>query len=520
MVLSVASVAFATGEKITVSTSSTTASLDGKSFSAYKIFDAHYTADGTGVNYTIAADSVWFTDTVAKGVLDTYFDFAVSAADSSTYNVTPKTGKMADGTDARKLTDALTNKIPSTATATTATGSGSSAVLDVGETGYFLIIGAMKPADPKNGTDEVKTAYALISVKDGNAAIKAKADVPDLDKKITAVYEGSTAIAADKLDTDGKAAAAKVGSKVEFEITSAVPDITGYSAYTFTFTDTMTSGLTNNKDIAIYINGSDTAFTGTVNKTETDRGFTLTFPYDTLKTMTAGQSISIKYNATVNSTALTYDFEKNTAKLTYSNNPGDTTTNDTPDKDTYVVDIKVDVNKYTGTDASTGTKLAGAKFKLYRAADEFYKWDANNGKVTWVAEASADIFTTVDGGALDKQIKGLDLGTYHLKEIKAPDGYNLMASDIDFTISATYSGTNKTITYSSTVGTVDATTNPIDLTAQHTAEPKVTIDVLNKAGTELPSTGGIGTTIFYIAGLVLVLGAAAVIIARRKAEQN
>ena len=171
MVLSVASVAFATGEKITVSTSSTTASLDGKSFSAYKIFDAHYTADGTGVNYTIAADSVWFTDTGAKGVLDTYFDFAVSAADSSTYNVTPKTGKMADGTDARKLADALTNKIPSTATATTA-------VLDVGETGYFLVIGAMKPADPKNGTDEVKTAYALISVKDGNAAIKAKSRRP------------------------------------------------------------------------------------------------------------------------------------------------------------------------------------------------------------------------------------------------------------------------------------------------------------------------------------------------------
>lgn len=65
--------------------------------------------------------------------MDTYFDFAVSAADSSIYNVTPKTGKMADGTDARKLADALTNKIPSGAAHTDATGSASSAELNVGE---------------------------------------------------------------------------------------------------------------------------------------------------------------------------------------------------------------------------------------------------------------------------------------------------------------------------------------------------------------------------------------------------
>ncbi len=190
-----------------------------------------------------------------------------------------------------------------------------------------------------------------------------------------------------------------------------------------------------------------------------------------------------------------------------------------------MIDINLDVDNVN----NAGSPRAQASFKLYRvngSTNEYYKWDATNNVVTWGADTNtspADVFTTDSTGKLTQQIRGLDKGTYYLVETAAPEGYNLLSAPIQITISVT-EGNDKKVTYSATFGNSDATmTNGVvDLTTETAAnkQPVATGTVLNQAGQELPSTGDIGTTIFYVAGIVLVLGAAAIIIARRKAEQQ
>jgi len=502
--------------KISVKNSNSRISIEGKEYKAYKIFDAVY-GEGTPtpVSYTIKNNSFFFTDTEAKAVLDKYFNFTQSASDATVYVVTEK-----GTTNARALADELTDIVPAAADGTALGSSATLAEINVPAAGYYLVTGSIKSV--ANPDQSVETAVALVPVKDDKAETFPKADVPDLKKEITAVKEDGTAIPTDLLDDAGKAAVAKVGSVVEYKLTSTVPDLTGYDDYTYTFTDAMSDGLTYADDAKVYIGGSDTALTATqVEYTKNTNGFTLTIPYDTLKTLTTGDSVEVKYSATVNSSALTYNYEKNTANLEYSKNPGGDETNHTPDQETFVIDLNVDVNKYA-TDPSTGAKLPGAEFKLFKGTEKsgnvFYKWDTTANKVTWVAENEADTFTTDAQGKLTQQIRGLDQGTYSLLETKAPAGYNPLSRPVEITITATESEDGKTVTYTSEPGTV--TGGAIDLSKDHAAQPVDTIDVLNQSGTELPSTGGIGTTIFYIAGIVMVLGAAAIVIARRKAEQE
>ena len=508
LVLLCVGAAFADGSTITVVNENPRVSIEGKEYKAYKIFDAIY-GEGTAVSYTIASDSYYYTNTTAKAALDVYFTFTPSANNADVIVVTQKEGVTFD---ARALADALTGVVPTTADGTGTGTAAQTATISVAGPGYYLVTGSIKSV--ADGNRSAESAVALVPVNT-TAEVHPKADIPDLKKEITAASDGSL------LDTAGKAAVAKVGSTVDFKLTSTVPDITGYSDYTYTFTDTMSSGLTYNDNAQVFINGSDTALTG-VTYTKVGNGFTLTIPFSVLETLTAGQSVEVKYTATVNQNALTYDFEKNTAKLTYSDNPGNDHTSDTPEQETYVLDINVDLNKYA-VDPTTGAKLPGAEFKLFkgteRSGEVFYKWDATDGKVTWVAEADADVFTTNDQGHLTQQIRGLDAGTYSLLETKAPAGYNLLASPVEITITATESTNDagqKIVTYTSNPGTV--TGGSISLGTQHEAQPVDTIDVLNQQGTELPSTGGIGTTIFYILGGLLVIGAAVILVARRKAQ--
>ena len=512
--------AFAEGEttpqyKITVENKNTNISIEGKTYSAYKVFDAVY-GEGDAVSYTISSANYFYTNTEAKKALDVYFEFTPSANDENVIVV--KTKKSMNDADARKLADDLTGYVP---TAADGTGTGSQsqkAEITVPAAGYYLVTGsAKKPgSDPE---ETVVTAVALVPVKDANASTYPKADIPGLTKKITAVMDGTTSIPENLLDNDGKAAVAKVGYVVDYELKSIVPDLIGYDDYTYTFTDKMDSGLTYNDDAKVYIGTSTTALATTdVEYTKNTDGFTLTIPFATLSQLTTGADVYVRYSATVNDSALTYNYEKNTAKLEYSNNPGNDTTNHTPEQHTYVIDINVDVNKYTA-DPETGEKLPGAEFKLFkgtnRTGNVFYKWDGTNGKVTWVAEANADVFTTNGQGKLTQQIRGLDQGTYSLLETKAPSGFNPLADPVKFVISVSESG--NTVTYSSKPGTVTGAT--IDLSKDHDAQPVDTIDVLNNKGTELPSTGGMGTTIFYVIGGILILAAAIILISRRRVQQ-
>lgn len=509
----------ATTYSITVTNDNDAMSIVGKTYTAYKLFDVTYS--GTNYAYSIKTDNPFYTS--AKTVLDKYFDFTDVASDATTKTVTVKEAKQDATTKTLSASDvrALADELQPYATgdgAGSAKATSESVTINLEEAGYYIVTGTVKPTDPANSDKEVVSAVILDNATP-TAEVKPKASVPTLDKKITKVQEGTTDVTTDNLlDEDGKAAVAKVGSTVSYELESVAPDLTGYKDYTFTFKDELTGGLD-------YVAGSFKLKVGdgaaaAIEPTMGGDGksFTYTIPFATLQTYTKGDKILLTYDAKVNSSALTYDFENNTAKLEYSKSPYSTDTNETPEKKTYVIDLNLDVDKVAET--ASGEKLTGAKFKLRKSATEYYKWDATNG-VTWVAEADADVFET-EGGALKQQVRGLDNGTYYLVETEAPTGYNLLKDPI--TVEITASETDNTVTYTATAGgeTAAVTNGSIDLTkAQaNNKQPVVTATIVNNSGAELPSTGGIGTTIFYVIGAILVLGAGILLVTRRRMNAN
>ena len=602
LAMSVSVFAAAGDYQITVdNTGNTEMSINGKEYKAYKVFSLTLGAEDTSTDpatYGAYAYSIKNTDWAyatltdgattneTTGVITTKYGIVLtpSAADPTTYSVN---GEGMTDANTRALADALQPVLPSTADGS-ATGASEKAVIDLSEAGWYAVYGKVVPTDPK-ATEEVVAAVGLTTT-DKKVTVNPKASVPTLDKEITAVTEtDGTAVSNAVLDEDGQAAVAKVGSKVSYKLTSKTPDLTGYETYIFKISDTLTSGLDYDNaslsSLKVTIDGTEIAASSPIEGgTKTNytlsvdgRSFTLTIAYDTLKAAGTGKEIVVTYDAIVNSSALTTNYEKNTANLEYSNNPydeGEGKTNKTPDKETYVIDINLDVNKVDGKNAST--TLEGAEFKLYKSvsADEeayvtlesaedfqdgdlfvegeepdyteaanqdpatqtypalvrrtsssdsklYYKWD--NNKVTWVAtQASGDTFKTVAGGKLEQQVRGLDKGTYYFEETKAPEGYNLLAAPVAVTINVTENTETKTVTYTATFDGAAATvTNgAVALTAEQSGQPVATGTIANNAGAELPSTGGIGTTIFYIVGAILVLGAGILLVTRRRMSAN
>ena len=561
--------------KITVTNTNDSVSIDGQTYSAYKLFDLSYNTDKTAYSYTISTSNYFYATAGAKAVLDNYFTFTASAGDSTVMVVEPKTtGTYYDSTTktiseagARQLADDLQEYLASATPVKTGVADGEKAEITVGEDGYFIVTGSATPTDPK--ASETVVSAVILTNAQPTATVAPKVSIPTLDKKITGVTEDGS-----KLDEAGKAAVAKVGAKVSYELDSITPDLRGYEDYTFIISDTISNGLTydNTSLSSLVVKIDGTALAAAKYTLAVDgQTFTLTIPFNTLKDYAAGKAIVVTYDAIVNSGALTTDYEKNTANLEYSHSPYDDTTNKTPDKETYVIDLNIDVDKVA--ENASGKKLSGATFKLYKTvagattyaaaeaydanatyysdaegttpveiADEaaftaydgtlyvastgeasklYYKWAYN--KVTWVdTQEAGDSFVTNDQGKLTTQVRGLDQGTYYLEETVAPEGYNLLDSAVEVTIAATHttSSSDDQVTYSSSSGAT-ITNGTVDLTAEQTAaQPVATATIINNAGSVLPSTGGIGTTIFYIVGAILVLGAGILLVTRRRMNAN
>ena len=209
-----------------------------------------------------------------------------------------------------------------------------------------------------------------------------------------------------------------------------------------------------------------------------------------VKNCKVGDDIVVTYNATVNEKAIAVVSE-NEAKLIYSNDP---TTDETKTITPPVVKVyssKIVIDKYeTGKET---TKLPNAQFVLYKEVTSetgtstlYYKWNADK-KVEWVADMKdATVVKTDENGAAT--FGGLANGDYYLVETKAPAGYNQLEEPFEVVV---------------TGGTAEA-------------ELSVTANVANSTGTLLPSTGGVGTTIFYVLGAVLVVGAGVLLITKKR----
>ena len=305
-----------------------------------------------------------------------------------------------------------------------------------------------------------------------NASVQDKNEVPPVDKKITGAHY---------VDADGQKALEQVGQDVTF--TATITKKAG--AENYEFHDKMTSGLSYNNDVVVTVNGAVVPRVATNYTVGADDDDTLTirFNNDYIEGLADDTVITITYSAKITESAVTNDPEKNTAYLTYGDVTGE---NSTPIKEVEVYNATISVNK---TDDSN-KPLAGAEFVLKNSENKYYKLD--NGAVTWVDSIdNADVHTSVADGTVPA-FTGLADGTYALVETKAPAGYN-KAEDTNFTVKGG------------------------DYTA---ANLEQTATVVNNKGPELPSTGGIGTTIFYIVGSVLLLAAAIVLIARRRTASD
>ena len=223
--------------------------------------------------------------------------------------------------------------------------------------------------------------------------------------------------------------------------------------------------------------------------TDKATSFSITLNQAWLNTVDTATTVTITYDAILQSTAeIGETGNPNDVKLTWGDNPDDNYDED----EAKVYSAQLNILK---TD-NDNKALAGATFVLKNKAGKYYKMD--NGEVTWVDSAeAADSKTTNAEGKFDTPFSGLGNGTYTFQETVTPDGFNKIPDNDP----------------SLTVNIADD-----DYTNTNLKKDEATT-IINNKGSVLPSTGGIGTTIFYIAGAVLVLGAAAIIIARRKAEQ-
>ena len=487
-------------------------------YKAYQVFKGDYFEDDDGGHLSTISwgDGVngpaLLIALKAETSADLAMDFAAAETAENVADVLAKYGDNSEKLDAfAKLVEAhLTNVVAGKSTRLPDKDAAGQYVYTIPVTGdgYYFV----KDSKPLSaGADDANTKYILQVLND--VEIHAKADVPDIDKKITGV---------DGTD-QGKQGSYNVGDTIYFALTSKVPAMDGYTSYTYKVTDTLSSGLTlvqeNGKpkvEVTIY-GTAYTDFTATLNNNNV---LTIDFTDFIGQKANAGRDIVIRYSAVLNENALTTNKETNTVNLEYSNDPNTTGTGKTTDKKTYVYNYDIDIVK---VDQNNKEKLLdGAEFVLYRVNDqdkkEYYHYTTEK-KTEWVPLNDDELETITEavkaGNITSKKtivgktsFTGLKAGTYYLLEIKAPDGYSLPTAPVKVVITAAYDAN----------GAIDKDNSNVQVKAN--GHLYIDEKITNKPGPVLPSTGGIGTTIFYVLGGILTVAAIVLLIVKKRMENT
>uniref|UniRef100_UPI00248FD3FD SpaH/EbpB family LPXTG-anchored major pilin n=1 Tax=Bifidobacterium ruminantium TaxID=78346 RepID=UPI00248FD3FD len=330
----------------------------------------------------------------------------------------------------------------------------------------------------------------------GNVDVTPKTDTPSVEKK---VKENSS-----KYTTDGGYGAGyndvadyNIGDAVPFKLIGTVPNMDRYDTYTYTFNDTASNGLTlpSKDDVKVYVADDKAGTTKTDITTSADiavKDQKLTVTFSNLKTVAgvaADKFIIVEYSATLNGEAeIGLPGNENAVKLTFSNNPnqsgqgGDNPQGETPEDKVIVFTYQLNGTKVDATDNKK--ELKDAEFKLQRQSDN--KWaQIANGKVTaWGDEAHASVVKSDDNGNFS--VAGLDDGKYNVMETKAPAGYDLPANPFVITLTANTKNDQEWDGIPATA-LLDPTNGQFNETFK------------NDAGSNLPSTGGMGTVLLYVA---------------------
>ncbi len=247
-----------------------------------------------------------------------------------------------------------------------------------------------------------------------------------------------------------------------------------------TLTDTMTSGLTLNQSaITVTLDGEPVASSNYELNNVSANGFTLVLKAAYVKKLTDDKKVVVAYSAVINKDAVidSADGNSNEAKLEYSEQKATDTV--------YVATYDFQLFKTDGS--AENTYLPGAKFKLYDALTGGNLIKVNKDNTGYYLDSTADVEIEVNSPN-GVNVRGLKPGTYYLEEIQAPAGYNKLTER-----------------------------KPVTITSKQDKPHEVSVE--NHAGAELPSTGGRGTTLLYAIGAALVIGAAVLLVARRRTEQ-
>ena len=419
--------------------------------------------------------------------------------------------------------------------------------------GYYLL-------KDKNGSVSGNDAYTkyILKISD-DTSVTTKTDYPTLEKTFS---DG----------TDRKSGS--IGQTVNYTVTSTVPNMDGYNKYFFIVHDTLDAGLTFNNDVKIALTKGDVTLNLVEDSASENHDYAVNVngqsfevvlrDFIQYKTAYTGATITITYSATINENAvMTNEGNKNTAWLEFSNDPNftyagtpedtdqptdDEPTGETPNSMVTVYTTGIKLHKIS--DGTPAEVLTGAKFsiagdsamaykingKVYLKASDGAYYRLKDGTYTTTAptdatakdyDSTTDKYTLVNGvtrGTKDETgmvkegwvdtngnitFAGLGAGTYTITELIAPTGYNVLKAPITITIGFDWDGENKVPVWTVTKDgeTLD------DVTVENNY---ISFDVTNKAGMVLPATGGIGTTIFYVLGGVLAVGALVALVTRRR----
>jgi len=368
--------------------------------------------------------------------------------------------------------------------------------LNVSKAGYYLI---------KDRAISDNSATYILQVVD-DVTVKPKKGTVTVEKKVKDINDSTD----DALSEWQDSADHDINDLVPFQLTATLPgNVTSYDTYKVIFHDTLSKGLTYEDDtneMTIKIDGKEvTGFT--VNPVVNDDGITsLTISCNNVKALGATNNsvITVEYKARLNENAVIGSTgNPNTVYLEYSNNPdasgsGDNhPTGQTPEDTVIVFTYKTVINKVRPEGNKT-VPLTGAEFTLEKYNKETDKWEA----IKVVKNEKGTTFT----------FNGLDDGQYRLTESTTPAGYNTI-DPIVFTVTAKHDILSDNPALTSLSG--NAAKGEITFTSS-TDEGSLSANVINNAGTTLPETGGIGTTIFYVVGAVLVIGAGVLFITKRR----
>lgn len=492
---------------------------DGHIYEAYQVFAGDLAGSvlsniewGTGVNGAGLLAALKIDDTIGR-----YFTSCEDAADVAkvlTDNATSTEGAAAFASNSANLDTfaAIVGDHLKTVTGTSTPGTGNYTISNL-PAGYYFV----KDSAAVTGQD-AQTKF-ILNLTD-NQNVTPKSGTPTVDKQV----QDETADAEAGADESGwgETADHAINESFQFKLIAKIPDdadMNAYEHYYVNFVDTWSAGVTFEKIVSVTVNSTELnegQYTVTPEDPTSGTSMNITIndiiPHLGEGNDLSGSTVTVIYkahlneNATVNNTSGSTD-NKNTVKLEFSNNPywngeGTPDKGETPEDTVWVFTYQVNNTK---VDASNENKpLPGAGFKLYSdetCAQEIaliYDETKQAYRPVKGEEQGVEMISAETTGVF--HIIGLDAGTYYLKETTVPAGYNEMSPNpFVVTIKATHEETNET-------------TPNVTLAEESTMQNQIE----NSQGATLPETGGMGTTVFYVLGGILAVGAGVLLVARRR----